>query len=93
MERVIPQDAALAVKALAAGTANEGQQKRAVEWILFDLCRLRDPSFEDGEKPLKSAHNEGRRFVGLMIAGAIEARPASTAPAKPKRTREAKSDE
>lgn len=93
MQAVIPQDVALAAKAVAAGNANEGQQKRFVEWVLFDLARLRDPSFEDGEKPLKSAHNEGRRYVGLMIAGAIEARPASVAQAKPKRTtREAKSE-
>lgn len=93
MNGLIPQDAALAIKALAAGNANAGQQKRALEYIMFDLARLRDPSFEDGEKPLKSAHNEGRRYVGLMIAGAIEARPVASVPTKPKRTREAKSDE
>lgn len=89
---LIPKDVAMAIKALSAGNANEGQQQRALSYIMFDLCRLRDPSFEDGEKPLKSAHNEGRRFVGLMIAGAIESRPATVAP-NPKRTREAKSDE
>lgn len=83
MAMVIPKDAALAIKALADGNANEGQQQRALQFIMFDLCRLRDPSFEDGEKPLKSAHNEGRRFVGLMIAGAIEAKPMLAA-AKPR---------
>lgn len=95
MAGTIPKPVAMALKALAEGVASAGQQKAALDWILFDICRLRDPSYVDGEKPLASAHNEGRRMVGLMIAGAIEARPVSspTHTVNRKLIREAKSDE
>lgn len=73
----IPKDVAMALKALSHGKANEGQQKTALEYILFAACRLRDPSYVEGEKPLTMAYNEGRRAAGLMIAGAIQASPAS----------------
>lgn len=73
----IPKDVAMAMKALSQGKANEGQQKAALAYILFTACRLRDPSYVEGEKPLTMAYNEGRRAAGLLIAGAIEARPAT----------------
>ena len=73
----LDKETAFAIKALSNGTANDGQQKTALAWILFDVCRLREPSFVPGEKPLETAFNEGRRHVGLMIAGAIVAHPAS----------------
>ena len=93
MQKTVPKAVAMALKALSQGKASEGQQKLSLDYILFDLARLREPSFEAGEKPLQSAHNEGRRFVGLMIAGAIEAKPAAMTRSKPSRTREAKSDD
>lgn len=73
----IPKDVAMALKALSQGNANEGQQKTALEYILFSACRLRDPSYVEGEKSLATAYNEGRRAVGLLIAGAIQSRPAT----------------
>ena len=58
-----------ALKALASGTANEGQQKRALEWILLDACAIRDVSFRPGaDGDRTTAFAEGRRFVGLQIA-------------------------
>ena len=82
----LDKETAFAIKALSNGTANDGQQKTALSWILFDVCRLRDPSFAPGEKPLETAFNEGRRHVGLMIAGAIEAQPASVRQAPKRRS-------
>lgn len=88
----LDKNTAFAIKALSTGTANDGQQKAALAWILFDVCRLREPSFAPGEKPLETAFNEGRRHVGLMIAGAIEAQPASVrqAPKRRNQRQEAK---
>lgn len=66
-----------ALKALSDGKANEGQQKTALEWILIEASGIREVSYQDGEKPLATAFREGRRFVGLVIAGAIQARPVT----------------
>jgi len=55
------------MKALATGTANEGQQKRALNWI-FKACRLDEQSFvpgPDGDRT--SAFIEGKRSVGSQI--------------------------
>jgi hypothetical protein len=57
---------AYALKALANGTANEAQQKRALDWILR-TCGLRDLSFRP-ESDRATAFAEGKRFVGLQIA-------------------------
>lgn len=54
------------VRALFAGTADERQQKRAIDWILFDLCGVRDLSFRpDSQRDTDFA--EGKRFVGLQL--------------------------
>lgn len=55
-----------AIKALAAGTANEDQQDRAYRWILSDACQVRNVSYVRGDSH-ETAFNEGRRFVGLEI--------------------------
>lgn len=70
----------MAIKALAAGNANEGQQKRAIECILIDMCGIRDETFNpgltrdgrkvDGERV--STFLQGRRSVGLQIARCIQ---------------------
>lgn len=83
---------AMALKALAAGKANDGQQKAALEWILFEASGLRLIGFE-GERTHDSAFFQGRRFVGLMIAGAIEASPAPVRTTRQKPIREANSDD
>lgn len=74
---VLTKSVVAALKALSEGKANEGQQKTALDWLLFEASGIRNVSYEDGEKPLATAFREGRRFVGLMIAGAIQARPVS----------------
>ncbi len=71
----IPKETAFALKALAAGTANEGQQKAALAFILFTACDIRSPSYTQSDA-YHTAFNEGRRYAGLIIAGAVEAKPA-----------------
>jgi hypothetical protein len=55
-----------AIKALSEGVATEGQQKRALAWILNTACGIRDNTyFADSERD--SVFASGRRFVGLEI--------------------------
>ena len=57
-----------AIKALAAGKATEGQQQRALGWIVNTLCGTYDLSFRDGEHGDRSTvFAEGKRFVGLQL--------------------------
>lgn len=61
---------AYALKAMAAGTASDIQQKRAMEWILH-ACGIRDLSFRpDSARATDFA--EGKRFVGLQIAKLVQ---------------------
>ena len=58
-----------ALKAVAAGVANDGQQKRAMAWIINTAAQTYDLSFrsdaDGGER--ETAFAEGRRFVGLQV--------------------------
>lgn len=64
----LPADAT-AIKALAAGTADPDQQKRALRWIIESAAGTYDLSYrpggEDGRRDSDFA--EGRRFVGSQI--------------------------
>lgn len=67
-----------AIQALAAGIANEGQQKRALDWIINVLCGAHDLSFRPGshEGDRDTAFAEGKRFVGSQIVKLIKFSPA-----------------
>jgi hypothetical protein len=58
-----------AIKALASGTANADQQKRAIHWIINTAAGAYELSYrsdgEGGER--ETAFAEGRRFVGLQL--------------------------
>jgi hypothetical protein len=55
-----------ALKNLAAGKANETQQKRALEWLIHAACGTYQPTFiPDSDR--ESAFAEGRRAVGLEL--------------------------
>jgi hypothetical protein len=55
-----------AIKALAAGKANEGQQQRALAWIINTACATYDLSFRpDSDRDTTFA--EGKRHVGMQI--------------------------
>lgn len=55
-----------AMQALASGTANEGQQKRALKWIIEQAAQTYDQSFVPGQADV-TAFIEGRRSVGNQI--------------------------
>jgi hypothetical protein len=57
-----------AIKALAAGNANEDQQKRALKWIVEQAAATYDMSYRPGEDGRRDTDfHEGRRFVGNQI--------------------------
>lgn len=78
----------LALKALAAGVANEGQQRRALDWIVNRAAQTYDLSYrsdaDGGDR--ETAFAEGRRFVGLSAVKLINM-PAMMLDAMEKETR------
>jgi hypothetical protein len=57
-----------AVKALAAGVASDGQQKRALDWIIRCAAGTYDLSFRPGIDGHRATDfSEGKRFVGLQL--------------------------
>lgn len=59
----------IAIRALLTGTANEGQQKAGMDWIITKAANLYDMSYrpdKDGGARATEFH-EGRRFVGSQI--------------------------
>lgn len=57
-----------AIKAVAEGVADADQQKRAMSFIINNVCRTYDLSYcpgTDGDR--NTAMAEGRRFVGLQL--------------------------
>lgn len=87
----------MAVRACMAGTASEGQQKLAMDWIITMASNLYDMSYRDdadgGE--LATAFHEGRRFVGNQIVKMLRPETldaldkAAAGGSKPRRKREA----
>ena len=70
---VVDESTTAAIKALATGTASEGQQRVAWESILLDFCGIRDLSFRP-ESDRVTAFAEGRRHVGLQLAKTAQIR-------------------
>lgn len=62
---------AAAMQALAAGVANDGQQKHALRWILDGACAL--PTWPYRESQRETDIALGRHFVGQQIMGLIKA--------------------
>lgn len=54
---------AVAMQQLFLGTANEGQQKLAVEWLLVHAAGAYDQSYRGPGRAEDTAFAEGRRFV------------------------------
>lgn len=55
-----------AMKAVAAGNASEGQQKRALAWIINSAAMTYDETMVPG-MPDVASYLQGRRNVGLQI--------------------------
>lgn len=69
----LTKDVAMALKALGAGTANEGQQKLACKFIREEACEAhRDTYHKD---PHDASFAQGKRFVWIVIQGAIDSEP------------------
>ena len=68
-----PADAT-AIQALMRGDCPANLQQRAIKFIMWDLCGLRDLSFRPGgaEGQRETDFAEGKRFVGLQIAKLLE---------------------
>jgi len=56
---------AVAMQALAQGRADEWQQRRALEWIIYKACGFHDISFRDTDRETSFA--EGKRMVAQQI--------------------------
>lgn len=64
---------ATAFQALMRGDCPAHLQQKAVKFILFDLCGVRDLSFRPGpEGARETDFAEGKRFVGLQIGKLLE---------------------
>lgn len=63
-----------AMKALQAGVATEGQQKRALDWFLYQAARISHVSYVPGDDA-GTMFNEGRRFAGLVVVQLLKASP------------------
>lgn len=72
---------AYALKALAAGKANEGQQRRVLDWIIHRAAKTYDVSFSP-DSDRETSFAEGRRFVGLQVVKLINL-PAEIIKGKP----------
>lgn len=58
---------AAAVKAWALGTATDEQQRRAFQFVVYQLSGIGRPSFHHGDDHATS-YKEGRRSVGIHLA-------------------------
>lgn len=54
-----------AAKAMAAGNANDDQQKNFMRWLVNECCGTYDVSFRSDDRGTCFA--EGKRFVGLSL--------------------------
>jgi hypothetical protein len=55
-----------AIKALAAGNANEGQQRTALDWIIYTLCGTYDQPYRPGSER-DTVFACAKQFVGQQI--------------------------
>jgi len=65
-----------AIKALASGTANEGQQKRALDWIINVACGTYDQPYRP-DSDRDTAFACGRQFVEQQIVKQIKIVPVA----------------
>lgn len=62
---------AAAMQALNTGTANDGQQRLALKWIIEEACGMREWGFKETERDTNVML--GRHFVGQRISAAVNA--------------------
>jgi hypothetical protein len=59
------RDEAVALQALAQGRADEIQQRKALDWIIYKACDFHGISFRETDRETSFA--EGKRFVAQQI--------------------------
>lgn len=64
-----------AIKALAAGHANEGQQQRALHWIVHTLCGTYDQPYRPASER-DTIFACAKMFVGQQIVKMMKITPA-----------------
>lgn len=62
---VFTRDEVVAIQALAQGRADEIQQRKALDWILYKACDFHGVSFRDTDRETSFA--EGKRYVAQQI--------------------------
>ena len=62
-----PKHIVASIQAVATGTANDSQQKKAMEYIVFQLCDLHGLSYRPNSQR-DTDFAEGKKFVGLQIS-------------------------
>ena len=69
-----------ALRALATGTANDGQQKKAWDWIVYQVSGYNELSYRPTEAGGERAtiFMEGRRFVGAQMLKMLQPALTST---------------
>lgn len=60
----------MAVKSFYSGTANNGQQRLVLDFIMHSLCGTYDIGYHSG-KPDDTAFAAGKRFIGLNLRDVI----------------------
>lgn len=70
LNEIFFKDEIIAIQKLSKGTATEYEQKMAYRKIAEKLCRVADNSFNPDSNTM--SFNEGVRFVGTMLAQAID---------------------
>lgn len=73
----LTQEIAWAIRGLAGGEADAGQQAMAMRWIIWNLCKTYDQSFRsEGAHPQKDQDfAEGKRYCGNEIIKVINMTP------------------
>jgi hypothetical protein len=85
------KDVLYAVRALFEGKASEGQQKRFMQWLMFNACHIGMSSFAASDRDM--VFSEGERWIGLQIARMREPEAlALITPREAKRARPAKAE-
>lgn len=56
----------MACRAVWSGTANEGQQKRFMEWLVLNACHVGSLSFDETSDRV-TAFRDGERHIGIQL--------------------------
>jgi len=66
---------ATAIQQLERGEASPELQKRALKWIIEEVCKTNDMSYRPGDTH-ETAFAEGKRYVGNQIIKMLKLNPS-----------------